>query len=121
MLKQNQVTVDQIEVVQCPTSEAETYVGWMRGDQTVTIFSSDNTMLTKLKKAMAKNPNQWTCFESGRNRDGRVVGYLFTATRKAVRIVGGAPSTRPAPNNSRSGEGLKRYRAQQKALKQSKA
>lgn len=83
------IKVEDIELVKVAGYEAETTIGWMRGADKVSIFTSDNTILTKLKKCMAKNPSQWTCKESGRDRDGYVVGYLFTAPRKAVRLVGG--------------------------------
>lgn len=83
------IKAEDIEVMRVAGCEAETTIGWLRGEDRVNIFTSDNTTLTKLKKCMAKNPSQWTCKESGRDRDGYVIGYLFTAPRKAVRLVGG--------------------------------
>ena len=83
------ISVDQIEVIHVDMCEAETCINWCRGDSAIHIFTSDNTMLTKLKKCMAKNPKNWQCYEAGRDRAGFVVGYNFIAPKKALRFVGG--------------------------------
>lgn len=85
----NYISVDQIEVVHVDMDEAETTITWQRGDSKVNIFTSDNTTLTKIKKCMAKNPEGWLCYEAGRDKAGFVMGYNFTAPKKAIRIVGG--------------------------------
>lgn len=84
------IAVDQIEVMRVGLDEAETCINWMRGDDKVRIFTSDNTTLTKLKRCMAKNPSAWLCYEAGRDRAGYVVGYNFIAPRRAVRLGGGS-------------------------------
>lgn len=83
------ISVDQIETVHVDSCEAETSVGWYRGDDNIHIFTSDNTTLTRLKKCMIKNPEGWKCYESGRDRAGFVMGYNFIAPKKALRFVGG--------------------------------
>ena len=83
------ITAEEIESIRVPLDEAETHISWMRGDTQISIFTSDNTTLTKLKKCMAKNPKDWKCIESGRDKSGNVLGYTFTAPRRAVKLGGG--------------------------------
>lgn len=85
--------MEDFEVMHVASCEAETTINWMRGDTTVHIFTSDNTVLTKLKKCMAKNFDQWTCTEAGRDSEGYVMGYNFIAPKKAVRLTGGNERT----------------------------
>lgn len=84
------VTLDQIGTIKCNCYEAETTVNWMRGDDKVHIFTSDNVTLTKIKRAMAKNPNEWTCYSAGTDEQGYALGYNFIAPRKAIRFTSGA-------------------------------
>lgn len=84
------VTVDQIGVIRCNGYEAETTINWMRGDDQIHIFTSDNVTLTKIKRAMAKNPDEWICYSAGIDERGYALGYNFIAPRKAIRFVSGA-------------------------------
>lgn len=43
-----------------PLEEQETVINWLRVDDVIQIYTSDNTMLTKLKKLMASGPDQYT-------------------------------------------------------------
>ena len=43
-----------------PLEEQETVINWLRTDNVIQIYTSDNTMLTKLKKLMASGPDQYT-------------------------------------------------------------
>ena len=83
------ISVDKIETVHVDMCEAETSVGWYRGESTIHIFTSDNTVLTKLKKCMVKNIEGWQCYEAGRDKAGFVMGYNFIAPKKALRFVSG--------------------------------
>lgn len=84
------VTLDQIGAVRCSCCEAETVINWMRGDNQVHIFTSDNVTLTKIKRAMAKNPDEWICYSAGTDGQGYALGYNFIAPRKAIRFTSGA-------------------------------
>lgn len=43
--------------------EQETTVNISRADDFLTVYTSDNTYLTKLKKLVAANPNEWEIIE----------------------------------------------------------
>ena len=48
-----------------PLEEQETVINWLRIDDVIQIYTSDNTMLTKLKKLMASGPDQYTLTDVG--------------------------------------------------------
>lgn len=83
-------SIDEVTAIRCSMDEAETTVGWMRGDEAVHIFTSDNITLTKIKRAAAKNFSEWKCYEAGRDENGYAVGWNFIAPRKAIRFGSGA-------------------------------
>lgn len=87
-------SLEEITPVRCDMDEAETTIGWMRGDKQIHIFTSDNTTLTKIKRVIAKNPSEWRCYEAGRDKDGYALGWNFIAPKKAVRFTSGAVSER---------------------------
>lgn len=77
---------DEIESIKCnDLDEAETTIVVERKSNTAQIYTSDNTMLTKLKKQMAQNPN-WKCWEAGRNSNHEVTGYFFEVPKSAISI-----------------------------------
>lgn len=41
-------------------------------------------MITKLRKCVAANPDQWKCYEGSRDADGNLTGYFFEAPKKLV-------------------------------------
>ena len=48
-----------------PLEEQETVINWLRVDDVIQIYTSDNTMLTKLKKLMSSGHDQYTLTEVG--------------------------------------------------------
>lgn len=77
------------EAVFAPVDEAETVINVNRTDDRIEIYSSDNTMITKIKRAALKNPKEWKCWESDRDVKGRLRGYFFSAPKKALSFRGG--------------------------------
>ena len=73
------------EIVACKTSTCEQEVTFSsyRGDNTIEVYASDNTWITKLKRAWAKNVDNWKCFAT-KDRDGNVVGYFFEMPKNAL-------------------------------------
>lgn len=83
------VSIDSIETVYSSSDEAETTINVSRSDKFITIYSSDNTMITKIKRAAAKNPENWKCWEGSRSPDGKLHSYFFEAPKKALSFRGG--------------------------------
>lgn len=79
------LNVNEIETIRCSVDEAETTIGVERNNNIASIYTSDNVMLTKLKRQMSKN-NNWKCWEAGRNSEGEVTGYFFEVPKRAISI-----------------------------------
>lgn len=75
-------SVNGLRSISCNMEEQETTVSFYRNEDTMRIFTSDNTTLTYLKKRLEANPNEWKCWEAGRTASGDVVGYFFEAPKK---------------------------------------
>lgn len=77
--------IDQISNVACNVEERETSITFGYLDKQAEIFTSDNTIITKIKKCMIKDPNNWECFEAGRI-DGNVTGYFFVTKKSNIAL-----------------------------------
>lgn len=82
LLKSNQIEA----IYTTCTEERETTFTVLSNDQKMDIYTSDNTMLTKLKRVLENNPNTVECWEAGRNEDNKVTGYFFRMDKKHLSI-----------------------------------
>ena len=78
------IGINKIETVAVMKEEAETTITTNRVDDYITIYSSDNVMITKIAKAALNNPKEWLCWEAGRDSNNRVRGYFFKAPKKSL-------------------------------------
>ena len=81
------ITHDQIEDIACDRSEQETSINWFRDDKIALICTSDYTMVTRIAKAMAKDPDNYKCYYYETNRDkktGRLGNYFFEVPKKLI-------------------------------------
>ena len=65
-------------------SERECTVSISKVDGTADIFVSDNSLLTRIKRAWRKNPDAYVCVEEWRQKNGDIAGYRFLAPWKAI-------------------------------------
>lgn len=79
-------TADDLEVMEVAGEEQETTISWYRRDAIAVVWTSDNTMLTKMKKLMAKSPDcklkniTWS-------KDGEPTGYSFEVPVRFVKVL----------------------------------
>lgn len=81
-----EVTVDEMETIDCPKHEQEVAISFYRDEDTMKISLSDNTFLTKIKRVIQKNPSDFKIYEAGRNADGNVMGYNVVCPKKYLTI-----------------------------------
>lgn len=76
-------TMEDFPVIYCPDLDEAELVEWTprRGDYTVA-YTSDNTILTKFKKKILANPEEWKVTKMYKLPDGRVTGYEITFPKK---------------------------------------
>ena len=79
-----------IESTCASSEEQETTINIMRKEDTVSIWTCDNTMITRLSNVMRLYPETWKCFEGGRDSNGKVYGYFFECPKKAISFRSGA-------------------------------
>ena len=83
MLKVNVNDIENVMVFD--SDERETTINFSYNEDKATIYTSDNTVITKIKKCMIKDPKQWECCEAGRAND-RPTGYFFTTSKSNIRF-----------------------------------
>ena len=74
-----------IPVVGLPGDEQEFTITASRNDKKIAIYVSDNTFLTKVKKAFAANPTGWTGYVV-KNKEGNPTGYFFETSKKYLTL-----------------------------------
>ena len=81
------IKAEDIDTVSCNKDEQETTINWIRDNKTITVCSSDNTFITKMKHIMEKDPNSYTCYTYEDNIDkitGKYFSYFFEMPKKLL-------------------------------------
>lgn len=82
----SEYTADDLGIMDVAGEEQETTISWYRRDSVASVYTSDNTMLTKMKKLMAKSPDcklkniTWS-------KDGEPTGYFFEVPVRFVKVL----------------------------------
>ena len=90
-MKKIYLTYDQLDTVECSKNEQETAINWLRTDDLMTICTSDLTMVTKLSKLMAKDPDNYKCYVYDVNMNpetGRYGNYFFEVPKSLLSFRG---------------------------------
>lgn len=74
-----------VPVVGLLSDEQEFTITASRNDKKITIYVSDNTFLTKVKRAFAANPTGWTGYMV-KNKEGNPTGYFFETSKKYLTL-----------------------------------
>lgn len=78
-------TVDDVAVIKGLSSEEqETTVQMSRTEDVAYVWTSDNVVVTKIKKLMERAPDQWKLVKISTNAAGEPVGYFFECPKKLV-------------------------------------
>lgn len=75
-------TADELEAVDASGDEQEVTITAYRSDERMNLWVSDNTMLTKVKRCMRANPEEWRLEQIAWNKEGTVAGYEFSFPKK---------------------------------------
>lgn len=82
----SEYTADDLGIMNVVGEEQETTISWHRRDAVASVYTSDNTMLTKMKKLMAKSPDcklkniAWS-------KDGEPTGYSFEVPVRFIKVL----------------------------------
>lgn len=81
------ITADQIKNTCTDRDSQETNINWLRDDEILSIETSDNTFLTKMKHIMERDPDNYKCYYYASNVDkktGKVCAYVFEVSKKLL-------------------------------------
>ena len=103
------IGVDEITATKCNTFEQETVIQISRNRDKASIWTSDNTQLTRIKRIMRKDPNSYVCTEVTKNKLGEVVGYAFECPKNLIGYRTSAKRSMSDEQRKRASERLKEY------------
>ena len=129
MLEKKYITnVDEITSIRCDADSREITLNKGFGENW-SVYVSDNTMLTKLKRLMKTAPEGYVkCWASGKTPDGFASGYFFELNPKCVTFRSGKKKERniklteeqKAERKAKFVERTRKAREAKKKLKESK-
>ena len=103
------ISVDEITATRCNTFEQETVIQISRNRDTASIWTSDNTQLTKIKRVMCKDPNSYVCTEVTKNKLGEVIGYAFECPKNLISYRTSVKRSMSDEQRKRASERLGKY------------
>lgn len=108
------ISIDDITATKCSAFEQETVIQISRNRDTASIWTSDNTQLTKIKHIMRKDPNSYVCTEVTKNKLGEVVGYEFECPKNLISYRTATKRSVSDEQRQKASERLKEYRKKRK-------
>ena len=81
--------IDSLLIQGVTNEEAETVITFGRTVDTATVFTNDNTVITKLKKLYENNPESWKLISHSHTKDGKITGVQFSCPKKCISLRGG--------------------------------
>lgn len=83
-MEKKYISADKLETIKCDMYCQETTVNYYRDEDIARLFTSDNTMVTKMKHMMERSPENYKCYEGSRDSDGNMTGYFFEFPKKLI-------------------------------------
>lgn len=108
------ISIDDITATKCSAFEQETVIQISRNRDTASIWTSDNTQLTKIKHIMRKDPNSYVCTEVTKNKLDEVVGYGFECPKNLISYRTATKRSVSDEQRQKASERLKEYRKKRK-------
>lgn len=81
------ITSDQITSTSTDKQDQETNISWARNQEMISIESSDNTFITKMKHLMERDPAHYKCYYYSGNVDrktGKPSNYVFEIDKRLL-------------------------------------
>lgn len=84
----NYISYDEIVPVKVQKDEQETTISFYRNENTCSLYTSDNTMITKMSKRLKLNPKEYKCYICSFNSNHEPTGYIFIFPKKYLSFRG---------------------------------
>lgn len=80
------MNVDDLLITGVSADEQETTINYGRTDKEAEVYTSDNTVLTKIKNMFNNNDCQWKLKDVVRDQEGNIVGVFFVVPKKLISL-----------------------------------
>lgn len=84
IVKEKEYKLEDLIITGNPADEREVNINILKTDETMSIYTSDNVYLTKIKNLIKSNPNKWRITNIVHRKDGTVSGVMAEAPKKAL-------------------------------------
>lgn len=102
---ENEICLSELESISfsgLTADEKETAISWYCGDKTVVLSTSDNTVLTRLKKIARNSPDHIKVRKVNCSADGTPYGITVEMSKKLLKIVTKIPPKREMTDEERA-------------------
>ena len=80
------MNINDLVITGVSTDEQETTINYGRTDKEAEVYTSDNTVLTKIKNMFSSDDCEWKLKNVVKDRDGNVVGVFFIVPKKLISL-----------------------------------
>ncbi len=80
------MNINDLLIAGVSADEQETTINYGRTDKEAEVYTSDNTVLTKIKNMFNNNDCQWKLKDVVKDQDGNIVGVFFVVPKKLISL-----------------------------------
>ena len=80
------MNINDLSITGVSADEQETTINYGRTDKEAEVYTSDNTVLTKIKNMFNNDDCEWKLKDIVKDQEGNVVGVFFIVPKKLVSL-----------------------------------
>ena len=80
------ININDLVITGVSTDEQETTINYGRNDEEAEVYTSDNTVLTKIKNIFSSDDCEWKLKNVVKDRKGNVVSVFFSVPKKLISL-----------------------------------
>lgn len=80
------MNINDLVITGVSTDEQETTINYGRNDEEAEVYTSDNTVLTKIKNMFSSDDCEWKLKNVVKDRKGNVVSVFFSVPKKLISL-----------------------------------
>lgn len=80
------MNINDLSITGVSADEQETTINYGRTDKEAEVYTSDNTVLTKIKNMFNNDGCEWKLKDVVKDQDENVVGVFFTVPKKLISL-----------------------------------
>lgn len=80
------MNINDLSITGVSADEQETTINYGRTDKEAELYTSDNTVLTKIKNMFDNNDCEWKLKDVVKDQKGNVVGVFFVVPKKLISL-----------------------------------